>query len=65
MKSYGLTIQMKPLYYYFHMILFFFVCSSNFCQKLMEYCGVIISNETSSPMLSHRTIFFKKQNPVM
>ena len=31
MKSYGVTIQMKPLQQYFHMVLFILiVCSSNF-----------------------------------
>ena len=56
MKSYDVTIQMKPLQQYFHMVLF------------IEYVVLIVesvdeipwcyhSNETSSAVLSHGTIY--------
>ena len=55
MKYYGVTIQMKPLQQYFHMVLF------NWDVFPFESVDEILwcdhSNETSSAVLSHGTIY--------
>ena len=58
MKSYGVTIQMKPLQQYFHMVLFILiVCSSNF-GAVDEILWCDHSNETSFPVhYFHRVLF--------
>ena len=40
MKSYGVTIQMKPLQQHFHMLLFTSYVVLNFEVCLMKSCGV-------------------------
>ena len=59
MKSYGVTIQMKPLQQYFHTILFiqYYVVSTDLSLWMKSY-GVHHSNKTSSAVLSQDTIFF-------
>ena len=54
MKSYGVTIQMKPLQQYFHMVLFiqYVVLTFECVDKALWYYH---SNETSSVVLSHDT----------
>ena len=64
MKSYGLTIQMKPLLQYFHMVLFIY--SVKF-QLLIPYIALTFSvdellwcdhsNETFLAVVSHDTIY--------
>ena len=60
MKSYGITIydlttQMKPLWQYFHMVLFIqYVVLT--CESVDEILWCYHSNETSSAVLSHGTI---------
>ena len=57
MKSCGVTIQMKPLPQYFHMVLFiYFVVLT--CESVDEILWCDHSNETSSAVLSHGTIYF-------
>ena len=56
MKSYGVTIQMKPLQQYFHMVLFIeYVVLTFECVDEILWC--YHSNETSSAVLSHGTIY--------
>ena len=56
MKSYGVTTQMKPLQWYFHMVLLFYlVCILTF-ESVDEILWCYHSNETSSVVLSHGTI---------
>ena len=57
MKSYGVTIQMKPLQQYFHMVLFIFYVVLTF-ESVDEILWCDHSNETSSVVLSHGTIYF-------
>ena len=54
MKSYGVTIQMKPLQQFFHMVLFiqYVVLTFERVDKALWYYH---SNETSSVVLSHDT----------
>ena len=59
MKSYGVTIQMKPLQQYFHMILIIkFVVLLPF-EFLDEILWCDLSNETSSAVLSVGAISYK------
>ena len=55
MKSYGVTIQMKPLQQYFHMVLFTWHVVLTF-ESVDEIVWCDHSNETSSEVLSHDTI---------
>ena len=55
MKSYGVSIQMKPLQQYFHMVLFIeYVVLTFECVDEILWC--YHSNETSA-VLSHGTIY--------
>ena len=56
MKSYDVTIQMKPLEQYFHMALFIKFLVLIF-ESLDEILWCDHSNETSSAVLSHGTIY--------
>ena len=56
MKSYGVTIQMKPLQQYFHMVLFIYYVVLTF-ESVDEILWCYHSNETSSAVLSHDTIY--------
>ena len=56
MKSYGVTIQMKPLQQYFHIILFIKYAVLTF-ETVDEILWFDHSNETSSAILSHGTIY--------
>ena len=58
MKSYGVTIQMKPLQQYFHMVLFIeYVVLTFECVDGILWC--YHSNETSLAVLSPGTICFQ------
>ena len=58
MKSYGGNIQMKPLQQYFHMVLFIqYVVLT--CESVDEILWCYHSNETSSAVLSHGTIYLE------
>ena len=50
MKSYGVTIQMKPLQQYFHMVLFVLYVVLTF-ESVDELLWCYHSNETSSAVL--------------
>ena len=52
MKSYGVTIQMKPLQQYFHMVLFIQYVVLTF-ESVDEILWCYHSNETSLAVLSH------------
>ena len=54
MKSSGVTIQMKPLQQYFHMVLFIYYVALNF-ESVDEILWCYHSNETSLTVLSHAT----------
>ena len=56
MKSHGVTIQMKPLQQYFHMVLFIEYVVLTF-ESVDEILWCYHSNETSSVVLSHGTIY--------
>ena len=56
MKSYGETIQMKPLQQYFHMVLFIENVVLTF-QSVDEILRCNHSNETSSAVLSHSAVY--------
>ena len=56
MKSYGVTIQMKPLQQIFHMVLFIYYVVLTF-ESVDEILWCYHSNETSSVDLSHGTIY--------
>ena len=56
MKSYGVTIQMKPLQQYFHMVLFIYYVVLTF-ESVDEILLCHHSNETSSAVLSQGTIY--------
>ena len=56
MKSYDVTIQMKPLQQYFHMVLFIWYVVLTF-ETVDEILWCDHSNETSSAILSHGTIY--------
>ena len=55
MKSYGVTIQMKPLQWYFYMVLFILYVVLTF-ESVNEMLWYYHSNETSS-VLSHGTVY--------
>ena len=55
MKSYDVTIQMKPLQQYFHMVLFIKYVVLTF-ESLDEILWCDHSYKTSSVVLSHGTI---------
>ena len=56
MKSYGVTIQMRPLQQYFYMVLFIEYVVLTF-ESVDEILWRYHSNETSSAVLSHGTIY--------
>ena len=56
MKSYGVTIQMKPLQQYFYMVLFIEYVVLNF-ESVDEILWCYHSNGTFSAVLSHGTIY--------
>ena len=56
MKSYGVTIQTKPLQQYFHMVLFIYYVVLTF-ESVDEIPWCHHSNETSPAVLSHGTIY--------
>ena len=56
MKSYGVTVQMKPLQQYFHMTLFIQYVVLTF-ESVYEILWCYHSNETSSAVLSRGTIY--------
>ena len=56
MKSYGVTIQMKPLQQYFHMVLFIQYVVLTF-ESVDETLWCDHSNGTSSAVLSNGTIY--------
>ena len=55
MKSYGVTIQMKPLQHYFHMVLFikYVVLTFEFVEEIL-WC--YYSNETSLAIHLNSTV---------
>ena len=57
MKFYGVTIQMKPLQQYFHMVLFVLNVVLTF-ESADEILWCDHSDETSSAVFSHGTICF-------
>ena len=57
MKSYGVTIQMKPVQQYFHMVLFISYVVLTF-ESVDEILWCDHSNETSSAVLSHSAMYF-------
>ena len=56
MKSYVVTIQMKPLQQYCHVVLFFKYVVLTF-ESVDKMLWCYHSNETSSAVLSHGTIY--------
>ena len=56
MKSYGVTIQMKSLQQYFHMVLFILYVVLTF-ESVDEILWCDHSNEISSAVLSHGSIY--------
>ena len=56
MNSYDVTIQMKPLQQYFHMVLFIQYVVLTF-ESVDEILWCYHSNETSSAVLSYGTIY--------
>ena len=56
MKSYGVTIQMEPLQEYFRMVLFIWYVVLTF-ESVDEILWCYRSNETSSAVISHGTIY--------
>ena len=50
------TIRMKPLQQYFHMVLFIYYIVPTF-ESVDEILWCYYSNETSSAVLSHGTIY--------
>ena len=57
MKSYGVTIQMRPLQHYFHTVLYIWYVVLTF-ESVDEILWRDHSNRTSSAVLSHGTISF-------
>ena len=57
MKSYGVTIQAKPLQQFFHMLLLVLYVVLTF-ESVDEILWCYHSNETSSIVLSHGAICF-------
>ena len=68
MKSSGVTIQMKPLQQYFHMVLLVLFVVLTF-ESVDEILWCYLSNETSLAELLHSTSqclgFFKKEMSVI
>ena len=64
MKSYGVTVQMKPLQQYFHMVLLVLSVVPTF-ESVYEILWYDHSNETSLAVRSHETIcllvFYRKK----
>ena len=59
MKSYGVTIQMKPTEQYFPVVLFIMLYKVVLTfESVDEILWCDHSNETSSVVLSHGTIYF-------
>ena len=56
MKSYGVTIQMKPLEHYFHRVLFIWYVFLTF-EPVDEILWCDHSNKISLAILSHGTIY--------
>ena len=56
MKSHGITIQMKPLQQYFHMVPFIEYVFLTF-ESVHRILWCDQSNETSSAVLSHGSIY--------
>ena len=56
MKSYGVTIQMKRLEQFFHMVLFIYYVVLTF-ESVDEILWCDHSSESSSTVLSHGTIY--------
>ena len=56
MKSYGVTIQMKPLQQYFQVLLYILYVVLTFV-SVDEILWCYHSNKTSSAVLSHGTIY--------
>ena len=56
MKFYSVTIQMKPLQQYFHMVPFIWYLVLTF-ESVDEILWCFHSNETSLVVLSHGTIY--------
>ena len=61
MKSYGVTIQVKPLQQFFHMLLFVLYVVLTF-ESVDEILWCDHSNETSSIVLSHCNICFVRSS---
>ena len=61
MKAYGVTIQMKPLQQYFHMVLFVLYVVLTF-DSVDEILWCDHSNETSSASLSRGTLCFVRSS---
>ena len=57
MKSYGVTIEMKPLQQYFHMVINLVCIGFNF-ESVSEILWCDHSNETSLSELLHNTVNF-------
>ena len=55
-KSYGVTIQLKPLQRYFYVVLFI-ECAVRTCESVDEILWCDHSNENCSAVLSHVTIY--------
>ena len=56
MNSYGVVIQLKPVQQYFHMVLFVLYVVLIF-ESVDGLLWCYHSNETSSEVLSHNTIY--------
>ena len=54
--SYSVTIQMKPLQQFFHMVLFMYYVVLTY-ESVNEILWCYHSNETYSAILSHGTIY--------
>ena len=61
MKSYGVTIQMKPLQRYFHFVLFIQFVVLTF-ESVDETLWFYHSNKTSSAVLSHGTVYLVRSS---
>ena len=61
MKSYDVTIQMKPLQQYVHLVLFIQYVVLTF-ESVDEILWCYHSNETSSAVLSHGTIYLVRSS---
>ena len=61
MKYYGVTIQMKPLQRYFHLVLFIQFVVLTF-ESVDETLWCYHSNKTSSAVLSHGTVYLVRSS---